>query len=52
MSLRRAAAGLSLLLLPLAAARAQRPISWERERGVTMVRAIRSDLEKYYYDST
>lgn len=49
MSLRHAAA---MLLLPLAVARAQRPISWERERGVTMVRAIQRDLEKYYYDST
>ena len=52
MSLRHAVAGLLLALPPLAGARAQRPISWERERGVTMIRSIRHDLEKYYYDST
>ena len=52
MSPRHAAAGLLLTLAPLAPARGQRPISWERERGVTMVRAIRRDIEKYYYDST
>jgi C-terminal processing protease CtpA/Prc len=51
-NLRRAAVGALLLLVPLAPARAQRPISWERDRGVTMVRSIRHDLEKYYYDST
>jgi len=42
----------ALLLLLAPPAHAQRPISWERERGVAMVRAIRRDLEKYYYDST
>jgi C-terminal processing protease CtpA/Prc len=41
-----------LLFAPLASARGQRPISWERDRGVTMVRSVRHDLEKYYYDST
>ena len=52
MSPRHAVVGLLLMLAPLAPARGQRPISWERERGVTMVRAIRRDIEKYYYDST
>jgi C-terminal processing protease CtpA/Prc len=42
----------ALPLLCAAPARAQRPISWERERGVTMVHAIQHDLENYYYDST
>lgn len=49
-NLRRATLVALLLLAP--PAHAQRPISWERERGVTMVRAIQRDLEKYYYDST
>jgi C-terminal processing protease CtpA/Prc len=50
----RALQGVALLapLLMAPPAGAQRPISWERERGVTMVHAIQRDLEKYYYDST
>ena len=50
----RALQGVALLapLLMAPPARAQRPISWERERGVTMVHAIQHDLKKYYYDST
>lgn len=52
MSPRPASVYALLLFAPLASARGQRPISWERDRGVTMVRSVRHDLEKYYYDST
>ena len=40
------------LLGAVAAAHAQHLSSYERERGLVMLRTIRKDLEKHYYDST
>jgi len=41
-----------MCVTPLLGALAQRPIAWERDRGTTMLRVIREDLQKNYYDST